>query len=533
MFLNTKRFFIRFLPFLLYSCAIQVPPQGGSVDRTPPVLVTVTPPDQSTGFSATEIAFEFDENIQLKDLNNQLLISPPLKRQPVTKVRKNRLYLQLEDTLKANTTYCFNFGGAVADLNEGNAITDFTYVVSTGAVIDTLKLIGTVVKAEDLNPESGAVVALYDNFDDSIPYKEIPRYYGRTGKDGSFVIRNIAPGNYRIFGLQEKNGNYLFDDPSERIAFDTAVMTFPGQQDVRLSTFQRMQQPVFMKTIASIPGRIQAVFTAPSLADSIHWITGKEYLGLRSPLYGVRMDTIDFWYTRLEADTAAFAVFRGQKTDTVLLTLKKKSSSKNAALPITLSCGGSGYQAPNRPLSVLLPAPVTGVNSSLIRIVSDSAEQPFSIGSLGQDSLQFDLDVAWKEGGRYTVSFLPGAFTSIWGSTNDTLVQQFSIKERSDYGTLKVNLTGIPLGVQRILSVVDEKNNTVVETVVTADTVCFFEYLSPTRFRLKLIDDSNKNGKWDTGDDLLHRPPEQVHYYADPVPVRANWDVEIKWQVKQ
>ena len=373
---------------------------------------------------------------------------------------------------------------------------------------------------------------LYNEVSDSLPYNTPPRYFSRTAKDGVFSIHNIASGTYRIFSLKESNANYLVDDPAERIAFDTTVIRVPEQTKFNLSSFLKQQYPVFVKASNSIPGRIQAIFTQPVNADSIHWLTGQGYLGLQFPSANLLADTIDFWYTQSDADTAAFTVCREQKLDTVLLTLKKRKDTKNNPPAIDFSCGTAGFQSPAQPLALQFSTPLLKTDTAMIQLQMDSVYIPYQLNSSADNVRKLNIEVKWEEGKNYRLLFLPGAFRDIFGNTNDTLEQRITVREKSDYGTLKINFFGIPSGSQKILQVVDDKDFSVASSVFTGDTTCYFEYLSPSKLRLKMIDDNNRNGKWDTGDDLKHLQPEKVRYYADPVPVRANWDVEIKWQLK-
>src|SRR5436190_7190242 len=124
-------FFFSVLSLFIISCANQVAPQGGAKDVKPPKVLKAIPENFSTGFDSKKIQITFDEYVQLKDLNSQLIVSPPLSRQPVTKIRQKTLTIELSDTLHPNTTYTMNFGNAILDNNEGNPLEDFQYVFST------------------------------------------------------------------------------------------------------------------------------------------------------------------------------------------------------------------------------------------------------------------------------------------------------------------------------------------------------------------------------------------------------------------
>jgi hypothetical protein len=208
------------IPFLFPRCANIVPPTGGPRDTIPPEIIKSTPPNYSTNFTGPGIHIEFDELIQLRNINQQFIITPPQRQRPDFRVRGRDLFIELKSDLIANTTYTLNFGNAIVDLNEGNALSNFEFVFSTGDIIDSLNYSGIVLNAFDNEPVEGAVVMLYDQLQDSIPYLQIPLYATRTGKDGRFRLNNLRADTFLVFALKDENNNYLYDRPGEEaIAF--------------------------------------------------------------------------------------------------------------------------------------------------------------------------------------------------------------------------------------------------------------------------------------------------------------------------
>jgi hypothetical protein len=206
-------------------CANIVPPTGGPRDTIPPGVVRSSPPNYTTNFSGREISIEFDEFIQLRNINQQFIITPPQKDRPDFSVRGRNLYIDLRTDPIANATYTLNFGEGIVDLNEGNPLSNYEFVFSTGDIIDSLTYSGIVLNAFDNKPVEGVVVMLYDVLLDSVPYNSIPLYANRTGEDGRFRLNNLRADTFLVFANNDENSNYLYDRPGEEaIAFRNELL---------------------------------------------------------------------------------------------------------------------------------------------------------------------------------------------------------------------------------------------------------------------------------------------------------------------
>ncbi|MEA2105285.1 MAG: Ig-like domain-containing protein [Bacteroidota bacterium] len=215
-----------FLIFWISGCAKIVAPTGGPKDVEPPKVLSSDPPNLSPHFEDNKIEITFDEFIQLKDLNQNLVVSPPLEEKPEVLVKGKSLVIEFPTKLKDSTTYNIYFGDAVQDYNEGNPIENFQYVLSTGEYIDSMSMEGKVLNAFNLLPQEDVLVMLYSDFSDSIPIKNIPEYIAKTDKEGFFQINNIRNDTFKIFALRDANKNYLYDLPNEEIAFSDSAVKF-------------------------------------------------------------------------------------------------------------------------------------------------------------------------------------------------------------------------------------------------------------------------------------------------------------------
>ena len=223
----------------LTGCARMGQPDGGWFDETPPHVVETSPKDQSTNVNQRTITILFDEFIKLDNPTEKVVISPPQIEAPEIKGAGRRIIVELKDSLKPNTTYTVDFSDAISDNNEGNPLGNYTYSFSTGERIDTMEVAGYVVEAENMEPIKGILVGLYDNLADSA-FTTLPMLrVARTDSRGYFVIKGVAPGNYRIYALQEADGDYVHSQKSEKIAFSHDIITPSFKPDVKQDTLWR------------------------------------------------------------------------------------------------------------------------------------------------------------------------------------------------------------------------------------------------------------------------------------------------------
>jgi hypothetical protein len=226
------------LIFLFAGCAKIGSPTGGPKDMNPPEYLSGDPENRSLNFKDDQIDIFFNEYIQLKDQNREVIVSPPMNKKPAIRVREKSIRVTFNEDLLPNATYTMNFGLAISDLNESNPLPDFEYVFSTGSTIDSLSVTGSVVDAFTNKPDDKAstLVLLYENLADSAPLLEIPRYYGRCNKYGLFAVNNIHADTFRIFAIQDANNNLKYDQGFENIAFSDSLIVV-NSSSVTAQTF--------------------------------------------------------------------------------------------------------------------------------------------------------------------------------------------------------------------------------------------------------------------------------------------------------
>jgi hypothetical protein len=594
--------------FIAPGCAKVGSPTGGPKDITPPKIVESKPGNYSTNFSSKRIEITFDEFVQLKNIYNELIISPPLKERPENKLKGKSLVVDLNNELKENTTYTLNFGNAIADNNEGNVLANFEFVISTGDYVDSLSVTGKLVNAFNLKPEKDPVfIMLHENLKDSAPYFEIPSYIGKTNKDGTFAINNIKADTFRIFALKDANLNLLFD-ANEKIAFvDSSFVISPELIETTCyyladsllpadSTAADLKLRGF--AIDSITGDTLKVEEKLKYALHVNlflfqeeniyqYLIAKEretreklVFAFKRPLYdslvieplnfdygrdwfikekSVNNDTIIYWITdslisnidtvslKLKytvVDTVNNYVIQ---TDTINLKYREQKSKKQPVrktredqnteekdkyLNLTFNVAKRATVDLNKSIWISSDKPVATYNSSLIKLykLEDTLElvQPFTFIKDSVRLRKFKLTTQWEERMNYKLLIEPGAFTDIYGLSNDTVLINFATQRADYYGALILTAENVvsPL----IIQLLGENESLVKEKYVSQNSIITFDYLEPKKYLLKIIYDDNNNRHWDTGNYLRKIQPEKVKYYTGDINVRSNWDVEIAWK---
>lgn len=575
------------LAAVLAACANPVAPTGGPRDEDPPRVIRSTPDNYSTNYQGQQVRIFFDEFVQLRDLNRMFLISPPLEKLPEVRIRGRSIMMDINEELRPNTTYNFFFGDAIADITEGNKMLNFQFVVSTGDYVDSLSVQGRVLDALSHKPMEEIYVMLYEDLRDSMPYLERPVYLAKTAKDGTYRINNMREGQYRMFALQDLNANFLYDLPNEAIAFYDSLIRpaylgavaaaadtlsgpangglpeeeepmawqDPDQQQPLMEhehpdnedfyTLYMFQEPDTVQRVLSSSllrqGLIQILFRIP--ADSA-WVRELRqpferedwHIAERYP----RGDTLHLWLKDVKRDSLFLEVGDGPKVlDTLKLSTTPRQTRARATAAETLPLLGLTANASRssglpffRQLKITATNPVASLDTTLIELWRNDSI-PFALPA----NLEFADNVQrvmvsttdFEPGLSYSLLALPGAFTDIFGLQNDTLRLQFRTTQAEDYGMLLVDLQLPHTENNFLLQLLSRDGNTLEQRVIRASGLIHFRNLPPGQYGLRLIDDRNNNGKWDTGHYLKGRQPEAVFLFDDPIQLRANWEMEISW----
>lgn len=519
------------IALVVWSCAKRGHITGGEVDIYPPKILKTTPENFSTNFNAKEIIINFDEYVKLKDVNKQLIVSPPLKYRPeITPYSASKqIKIRLRDTLQPNTTYSFNFGQSIEDNNENNKLRSFKYVFSTGSYIDSLSLSGYLKDALDKDTQSYVSVLLYEvneQFNDSIIYKENPRYVTTTmDSTTSFTLENLKEGNYLLVALKDQNNNFRFDPQYDKIGFHNEIIAVPTEENFKLELFKEVLDFKPVRAFESSNNKIVLGYEGNAEKAKIELKNGNEKLETRITQLQER-DSLQIWYRPIEVDSLTLNVQNDtlEKSFNIKLREKKVDTLSVAVkIPRTFAFRDKAM--------VEFSTPIDHIDRSKIKVYKDSVEIENKVEYYElRQSLEVFFDKEEKQ--KYTFMMLPEAVTDFYGKSNDTLKVDFSTKNYSDFGNLKVilqNVKEFPV----IIQLTDNKGKVVAEHYTEEENEVEFMYLNPAIYTLRVIYDSNRNGLWDTGNYLRKIQPEKVVYYPEPIDVRVNWDIEQTFILKE
>jgi len=528
--LKSKLKYISFLLVLLMmSCAKRGSITGGLKDTLAPVLVSSTPKNLTTDFKGNEITLVFDEYIKLKNLNKQLIISPPMKYEPVitpTNVSKY-INIKLRDTLQPNTTYSFNFGQSIADNNEGNAINQFKYIFSTGPYIDSLKLSGKIKDSYAKKVDNFVSVMLYeanDKYKDSVIYKEFPRYITNTlDSMRTFEFENLKAGKYLLVALKDKGNNNKFNPKDDKIGFIKHFITVPNDTIFELELFKETLPLKTFKPIQVSGNRILLPYEGkqdfktnrPAIVLK-HNDEKLETIITRFP----KKDSLQVWFKPLKADSLSLDVTKDKYEKK--FTFKYKDQKKDTLNIKAVQNGTINFR--DR-FTLETETPLVKFDKTKIKLVNkDSTAVDFTTE---YDEFEQKLYVDFKKEPleKYNFTFFPGALTDFYEKTNDTLSYKLSTKEPADYGNLILNLKNV----KRFPIIVEITNKNGDEVLASeyseGKTEIEFNLMVPAQFTIRVIYDDNKNKKYDTGSFLEKRYAEEVFYFQREIDVRTNWDV--------
>ena len=592
-----------FATLLFSRCASIMTPSGGPKDSLPPVIVRLSPENFSTNRPLTgheRIYIDFDEYIQIKDQQKEFYTSPAMKKKPLITQRGRGIMVQLRDTLAPNTTYSLNFGSSIRDNNAGNPLHSMRYVFSTGPEIDSMILSGYTADSHGADSvpktflwffpvDSIAPVGDYD----STIFNHTPAQIARAETNGIFIAQNLKPIAYRVYAVQDKNDNQLYDPSVDQVGFldapcnpaelpDFAIwydslrgyVTAEPQLYLRMFTdkaFRRqllqehsrpMQHKALLHFSAAFPQIESLVFDSiPADRVIIEPLTaGKDTLAVWFDMPADRLpDTIRGRIEDFKHDTAnrlqpvseelklPWRKIETKEEERERENLERERRRAEAAgeeweepkqaNPFAFKLAQKSEINPENHLWIEFDYPLTRFDSTSVLLTRTLGD-----GSVEDRKVHFVRDTAalrryqirsnWQLGGDYTLTIPAGALQNVAGEQNDSIVGSYTVCDPEKFATLLLHITAKDPEAEYVVQLLDKSGKVDQERRHVRAGEIRFNYVAPGEVQLRVIEDKNGNGIWDTGSIVERRQPERTERFVNDkgeelFVTRPNWEIEL------
>lgn len=522
------------LSAFFFSCANVGYPSGGEVDKTAPKATAFEPTNETKNFTSNNIVIHFDEYIQLKDVDNQVLISPPFEHKAEIVAKGKYVSIKIKDTLLPNTTYLFQFKNAIVDNNEGNALPSLDYVFSTGDHLDSLSVKGKVVDGLTLKPDENIAVLLYSEFTDSAIAKSHPVYMTKTDKNGVFKFKYLKQGLYKIIALKDDDRSLTYNNASEKMAFstDTILPAYiidsvdTADSGLILHTFlpevgeQRITDSKMTKSgkaiITTLYPLVNATITSPE--NELITVLNKS------------CDTLEVWTTKPTDSLTLMIKDHSGIDDTLKLRYFKKKGRQ----------GKENFYKTNAKatvpyfdsIKITFTNPIDSVmDNGKIVCVQTKTDTFYTSLILDQARLHALVALKLQPDSSYTMLIPKGKIVDIYGTPNDSITLKTKANTPNDYGAITIKLVPATDTVQYIIQLLTEKDEVIAEKIYTGNALTFLN-ITAGKYKIRAILDVNANGQWDTGNYWQHLQPEEVYYFSKTLELRNNWEIEETFDLK-
>jgi len=572
--LTTAAFLLMFaaICILSRSCAnTTTPPSGGPKDTIPPVLINLTPENNTTNFPrfGQKVLLLFNEYTVVKD-QNAIMVSPPMKKKPSAKVKGKNIVVSFQDSLLENQTYTIDFGQSLADNNEGNIAPRLVYAFSTGEVLDTMYFTGKVLDAKSLKPVKGTTVAIFSDLSDSACFLKVPDAITKTDDWGFFTIRNIRPVDYRVYAYSDADANYKYDPDGDEIAFLDSVFTpfavvadsiyelgyFDMKDTVKckarynmvtLNMFKELQSKQYLQN----SGRTTQKSGFLKFSAGNVQINSLEFVGISKDKiilqYSPERDSIDFWINvNYRLDDSLMIRLDYMKTDSTgnlssavenlsLAVMKTetaestaqgsaKGSKKNEKKPekdtvfeLSQLISNETVETDGMSVSSALPILKVDQDSILLTETNPKGQKTSKSFLFWQDTMEirkYHIKPVeeLKKGYEYSIRLGQGAFINLDKLPNRAADINFKVPDGDDLCTLTLNFINVDKNY--LVDILNDKGDQTVRSSSTnKDKKIEFKYLKPGKYMIRLTRDENGNGFVDSGNLLKKRQPEIVRFF--------------------
>ena len=485
-------------------------PSGGAKDIEAPEVLSSVPFQGATNVNPSTIEIHFDEFFKLKNLQNELLISPPLDETPLISQKGKSLFIELKEELNPNSTYTFNFGKGIADYHEGNILKDYSLVFSTGNELDSLALSGQLYSCPFATLPKEVIIGIYQKdslLRDSAIYLQKPDYFTLAKENDSFQIKHIRKGTFELIAFEDLNANYQYDGANEQIAFYDSLITIGDSTEFDLWLFQEKAELKLLESKVNKNGRIHWAYNQS--IDSAHINSDSEIKFLHT----IKQDSLLAWPLIYPTDSFYICSEVAPRLDSILV--KPDSLHKHK---LNLSSNNK-FLKESASFKIQSDAPILAIDTALMNLMSDSIPINYSVRFT---DFELVFDFTHNESQTFNLTLSEGAVLSAYENYNDSINLSAYSKDESALAALKINLL---LNEENyFIELLKEEN--VIDRIETGEELIFKELL-PSKYQLRLTVDSNNDGKWTAGDYFENSQAEKVFYYKEELKLRANWELEV------
>lgn len=451
-----------------------------------------------------------------------------MEKNPEIKVVGKRVQIEFKEALLPNTTYTLNFGNSITDNNESNPLQGLTYTFSTGDYIDSLKLNGSVKDAFTLLPDKNIAVGLYETKDDSTIFKTKPAYLVRPDSSGNFTFNYLRPAEYELIAFEDVNRN-LKIETNEKVGFYSTKINLSyniKDSTATLYNFLVSPQPSILKPQVitakeKSKGKYEIVVSGSNCNLFVAESGASKKATFIQQVSGKLCDTLTLYTDINFIDSVILPVTIDKTTDTAVIDCRSKQYDN---FKLTSQENIINYDF-SRSLQVAFTNPVTEIRSQLFNLKEDSIEiKDFTITNDSTNPLQFHVNKKWKEDKNYTLTLSKGAIKDLFGQECDSTIIQLKTAPSTALGNLTINVSN-KANTTIIVQLLDNQNNIVKEQTISKTQDITYTNLFPGHYFIKVIEDTNKNGRWDGANYAKKQQAERVFITPQSTEVRANWDL--------
>ena len=534
-----------FASLVLVSCARVGSPVGGTKDSIPPQMIgsNIDTTRINVSRNLKKLRIDFNEYIMLKDVSKNLIISPPIQYTKIIPSSMGNKYLEIEwkDTLQANTTYNFNFGNSVVDLNESNPLPYFNFAFSTGEKLDDTYISGTISDAlgNEKNSEGkdrNLVIGLYQ-VKDTMNYRQKPYYITKADPDGYFELNYLTPGKYRIIGFDDENNNSIYDLGKESIAFQKQEINLESSiSGMKLKIFPSKKAIRYKEMAASVGG---VVMTFEGNPEKVIVKRVGEKPADYKVTHKLRSDSVRIWFDAAKENIGAtvsenlkFSYDINSKQDTVSVFYKKPAKDE-----MTIANPFSNKLAPETDFRFSSNYIINRIQPENWKLESDSIAQDFTARISELDSTQVIVKSNFITGKKYQLTVPKNTVASYFNRSSESVRFDFEVAKPEEFGSFTARIINLP-NQKFWIQLLDDKNEVAYQRYTDQSEVKFIN-LKPASYKLRILVDNNGNGTWDNSNFADETLAEDAYLFKKSgskdgmtkINIRPMWEINENWDV--